>query len=342
MFYLLRPLFIVALFYSASFLYGQKEVAVLGFWNVENLFDTVNDPYKLDEEFTPGGTYAWDDERYRHKLQRLSEVISQIGREHSPHGLSLLGMCEVENERVLEDLVNMPLLARHNFKYVLIEGPDARGIDPCLLYNPAYFTLHNASSHRVGLSDTSHSTRDVLLAEGEFGGEKMAVIVCHWPSRRGGELASRRNRVAAAIVVKRLCDNVLRKNAGTKIVIMGDLNDDPVSYSVRDILGAKPQTLNIRPAMLYNTMAPLYLKGVGTLAWNDSWNLFDQIILNGSWLKGKGWQFEEAYVFNRPFLVNEQGNFRGYPFRTFSGGIYTAGYSDHFPSFITITRSKQQ
>jgi hypothetical protein len=320
---------------------SDASLRVIAFWNLENLYDTLDDPLKNDNEFLPGGSYRWTGERYWAKIDRLSEVISKMGTDVDPLGPSLLGVCEVENASVLSDLVKAPRIKKREYRFVLIEGPDARGVDPALIYNPKHFKLSHAKSYGVRLyGDTAHRTRDILLVCGEMDGEPLAVLVNHWPSRRGGELLSRRNRIAAARVAKRVADSVVRSEHRTKVVMLGDFNDDPVSESIVKHLGTYGAAEVRKDGTFFNATEKPYKEGIGTLAWQDSWNLFDQIILNPLWLdtEKRGWRYHDVRIYNKVYLRSDHGNFKGYPFRTYSGGNYTGGYSDHFPSYIIIRR----
>ncbi len=318
-------------------------IAAVGFWNVENLYDTINDPMKQDEEFTPEGTYAWSGPRYWTKIDHLAEVISQMATDATPDGLAMLGLCEIENKSCLNDLVKHPKLKSRNYQVVLIEGPDARGVDPGFLYNPNYFKLTKALSYHVKVvTDTAHKTRDQLVVTGSLNGEAVAVIVNHWPSRRGGEDLSRPNRIEAAKVARHIADSITKAAPGTKIMIMGDLNDDPTNESVKHYLKTYNDLNRTKDDEYYNPMEDLFNKGIGTLAWQDSWNLFDQIMLNKPLLPSgyKTFQYYNVRVFNKPFLKSDFGNFKGYPFRTYSGAAYTAGYSDHFPVFVLLVKER--
>jgi len=319
-------------------------ISAIGFWNVENLYDTLNDKWKNDEEFTPFGTNAWNGERYRKKIQHLSETIAQMGTDVTPDGLAILGLCEVENKYVVRDLVNAPALKKRNYQYVHIEGPDARGVDPSFIYNPAYFKVVKAVSYPVKLvTDSNHKTRDILVVSGLLVGEPLSILVNHWPSRRGGEMLSRPNRNAAAKVARRIADSITAANPKAKVAIMGDLNDDPVNESVKTHIGTYDKPGRKAGTLYFNPMERLFKDGIGTLAWNDSWNLFDQILINQTFAGGdfSGWQYYNVRVFNKAFLKSDFGNFKGYPFRTYSGGSYTGGYSDHFPVYILIAREKK-
>lgn len=336
---------LVSLFMQAQVLEKGKNyfVAAIGFWNVENLYDTLNDPVKDDEEFLPTGTNAWTGKRYWEKINHLSKVISEMAVDANPDGLAILGLCEIENKNVLKDLVNDPQLKSRNYQYILIEGPDARGVDPALLYNPNYFKVFKTVTYRLTLpTDSSHKTRDQLVVSGSFGGEPMAIIVNHWPSRRGGELASRANRIAAGQMARHIADSITKFNPATKVVIMGDLNDDPDNESVKKHLKTASDIHKVHEGEYFNPMESLHKQGIGTLAWQDSWNLFDQTILSKALLPTgyKTFQYYKAFVFNKPYLKSDFGNFKGYPFRTYSGGAYTAGYSDHFPVYFLMVKEK--
>jgi hypothetical protein len=322
---------------------GAYYLAAIGFWNVENLYDTLNDPWKNDDDFTPEGINAWTGERYWTKIDHLATVIGQMATDITPDGLAILGLCEIENKSVVKDLIQSRHLKKRNYQLVHIEGPDARGVDPSFIYNPAYFSVKKAVSHRVKLfTDSAHKTRDILVVSGTFGGEPLAVLVNHWPSRRGGELLSRANRNGAAKIARHIADSILKEDSLTKIVIMGDLNDDPVNESVKKHIGTFSDLKKQKEDLFYNPMEKLYKEGTGTLAWQDSWNLFDQIILNKAWFPNdfRSWQYYQVRIFNKEFLKTDFGNFKGYPFRTYSGGTYTAGYSDHFAAYIIIAKER--
>src|SRR6218665_1214980 len=315
-------------------------LSAIGFWNVENLYDTINDPWKNDEEFTPGGTNAWNSQRYSAKIEHLAEVISKMATDVTPDGLALMGLCEVENKNVVQDLVSSPLLKSRQYRVVHIEGPDARGIDPALVYNPDYFKVSRSLAYKVRLPDSAHKTRSILVVSGVFLGEPVVVLVNHWPSRRSGELASMQNRRAAALVARRIADSVMAKQPKIRLILMGDLNDDPVDESVKKTIGTYGDMAKAEEGKLFNPMEKLHADGIGTLAYKDNWNLFDQVLLSKAWLPGnyESWQYYAVRVFNKPFLKNASGRFKGYPFRTYSGSKYTGGYSDHFPVYIIIAK----
>lgn len=317
-------------------------ISAIGFWNVENLYDTLNDQWKNDEDFTPAGRNGWTGERYRTKITHLAEVISKMATDVTPDGLTMMGLCEIENKSVVVDLVNSPALKNRHYKIVHIEGPDARGVDPSFIYNPAFFKVIKSLSYSVKLKpDSNHKTRDILVISGMLSGEAVTVLVNHWPSRRGGETQGRQNRNSAATVARRITDSVTRENPQARILIMGDFNDDPINESIKKIVGTCNDIDSLNGDQYFNAMEKLYKEGVGTLAWQDSWNLFDQILLNKNWLTPTtGWQYHSTRVFNKDFLKNDYGRYKGYPLRTYTGAKYTGGYSDHFPVFILVKKEK--
>jgi len=345
--------FFSLVFFCPAFLFSQKEVkpneykvASIGFYNLENLFDTIDSPTTNDADFLPGGRLLWNTEKYISKQKNMAKVVSQLATELSPDGLALLGVAEIENKKVLEDLVAQPELKSRNYKIVHFDSPDERGIDVGLLYQPKYFTLLGARSVPVPLrdpkTDSLDFTRDILYAVGNLEGDKIHVMVGHWPSRRGGESGSEWARKSAAGVCRGLADSILSADANAKIVIMGDLNDDPPNKSVAQVLNAKGSTENLKDGELYNTMYDHFKNGDGTLAYRDSWNLFDQIIVSQGLVSKKlgGWQLYKSKVFRQPWLLQTEGAFRGYPFRTYVGDIFINGYSDHLPVYIFLLKKK--
>jgi hypothetical protein len=316
-------------------------IANIGFWNVENLYDTLNDVWKNDEDFTPSGKNVWNGARYRTKIDRLAEVIQVMGTDASPDGMAVMGLCEIENKGVVLDLVRSKRIASRNYQVVHIEGPDARGVDPSFIYNPSYFKVSKAVSYHVTIvTDSAHKTRDILVVSGSFVGEPMTFLVNHWPSRRGGEMASRPNRNAAAKVARHIADSVSAADPKAKIIIMGDLNDDPTNVCVKEVIGTYGEIKDAEKGKYFNPMEKPFKEGIGTLSWNDSWNLFDQTLLNEPFLPRnyETWQYYHVRIFNKAFLKSDFGNFKGGTFRTYGGSTYLGGYSDHFPVFITIAK----
>lgn len=339
--------------YRASFLLvflmvcaGQAQkrytTRTIAFYNVENLFDTVNDSLIFDDDWTPKGKYRWTTERYLNKVAHIARVLSEIGAEVTQTSPDIIGLCEVENKQVLSNLVAHPNLRRGNYGMVHFDSPDERGIDVALLYKKAVFLPTSFASHRLLLYDEEgvrDYTRDQLVVGGLLDREQMYFIVNHWPSRSGGEARSRPHRIAAAKLNRNILDSLSRHDYGTSIISMGDLNDDPVDHSLKKILktsGRSTTTLG----QLFNPMERLYRKGEGTLVYRDQWNLFDQFFFTSGLLQTveNRYRFWKAGIFRPNYLVVPEGKYKGYPFRTFSSGNYTGGYSDHFPVYMYLIR----
>jgi hypothetical protein len=321
----------------------QYKVAVVAFYNLENFYDTVDNPNINDEDFLPNGVKNYNSKIYNTKVEHLATVISQIGTDVNPDGVAMIGVAEIENDTVLNDLIHHPLLLHRNYGIVHYDSKDIRGVDVALLYNPKYFTVISSKKLFVRLpngSKSSYFTRDVLHVEGILNGDTIHVFVNHWPSRVGGEQRSEPGRAAAAEVDKQAIDSIEKYNANAKIIVMGDLNDDPVSPSVVKVLNAKENTKDVQPGGLYNPWVDLYKKGIGTLAYNDAWGLFDQIIVSYAWLDKdqSGYFFYQPHIFNKEFMVENIGKYKGYPMRTWDGNVYRGGYSDHFPTYIILLK----
>lgn len=335
------------LFTSFSTVAQEKKqsfkVAVIGFYNLENFYDTLNNPLVDDEEFLPDGPKNYNGKIYWDKVDKLAKVLSLMGTDITPDGAALLGVAEIENDTVLKDLVQHPLLKKNNYQTVHYDSKDARGVDVGLLYNPKYFKVDTSAPLFVQLpggSKDAYFTRDVLWVKGKLDGEVIHVYVNHWPSRRGGEERSMPARMAAAQVVKNHMDSIAKVNGFQKVVIMGDLNDDPVSPSIIEVLKARGKEIEVKPGGLYNPWMDLYKKGIGTLAYQDAWGLFDQIIISHAWLnkQQEGFFFLRAHILNREFMVENIGRYKGYPMRTWDGNTYRGGYSDHFPTYVVMLK----
>ncbi len=321
----------------------QMRAGVIAFYNLENLFDTLDTPGVIDTEFTPESPKRWNSERYWAKIDKLAEVISKLGSHEKVPGPAIIGLCEMENRAVLEDLVKSPRISHLNYEIVHYDSPDRRGVDVAMLYQPRYFKVTNSRSVSLivnGDEGTRLYTRDQLQVSGIFDGEPMHFIVNHWPSRRGGEDRSRPLRNEAARLTRSLVDSIMKIEKDAKVLVMGDLNDDPNNESVRLHLKARDDQNRLKPDQLFNAMGVHFKRGIGTLAYRDQWNLFDQIIITQTFLdkKQKGYRYHSSRVFNESFLAQPEGRFKGYPFRTYVGDNYHGGYSDHFPVYILIVK----
>ncbi len=330
--------------------FSQKkefQVAVVGFYNLENLFDTLDSPDTDDREFLPTGGNNWTPEVYQDKQKNMARVISELGTETSPDGIAILGVGEVENRLVLEDLVKQPALADRHYQIVHYDSPDERGIDVGLIYQPKYFRVTGSRAIPLilyGEDGERNFTRDILYVAGMLDGEPLHILVNHWPSRRGGEKATRPMRNAAALICKNVADSLMALDPAAKVIITGDLNDDPNSPSVQDVLACKNEKKEVRKGDLFNPMNEFFVQGYGTLAYQDSWNLFDQIIISHGLTtqRQEGYRFHEATVYKKPYLIQQTGQYKGYPFRTFDFGNYIGGYSDHFPVYLTLVKAKKE
>lgn len=325
---------------------AKLKVAVAGFYNLENLFDTIVDPDTnkiLQEDFTPVGYKNWNTPKYMEKLGNMAKVISEMGTSASPDGVAMLGVCEIENRLVLEDLIKQPALAKRNYKIVHHESPDRRGIDVGFIYNPKYFTVSGSKNYRLTLPDNPNwRTRSQLLVSGTIEGEEIHYIVCHWPSRRGGAAKSNHKRVAAGKLAKHISDSLTSINPNAKIVVMGDLNDYPHNESITEALGAHGKIKELEGNDFFNPMEKMDKDGVGTHFWNDTPGVFDQMIVSNGLIPKKNnfdeFKFYKAQVYRKNYLFQKEGNYKGYPFRTYVGATYTGGYSDHLPVFMLLVK----
>ena len=247
------------------------------------------------------------------------------------------------NDTVLNDLIANSAIKARGYHYVHYDSRDLRGVDVGLIYNPKYFTVEDSRKLFVLLpsgSKTSFLTRDVLWVKGKLNGETVHVFVNHWPSRLGGEERSAPARAAAAMVDKKFMDSIQKEDVNAKIIMMGDLNDDPISPSLTKVIGAKDDSAKVKPGGFYNPWVDMYKKGIGTLAYQDAWGLFDQIIISQSWLNKDqpGFFFYKQHIFNQEYLIENIGKYKGYPMRTWDGNTYRGGYSDHFPTYLIMLK----
>ena len=342
---LLLPLFF--LFVTSQAQKKQYKSAIIGFYNLENLFDTIDNTLINDEEFLPSGIRNYNTAIYRDKLKKLASVIAQIGTAYTPDGPAILGVAEIENDTVLNDLIKETQLKKRNYQFVHYDSKDARGVDVGLLYNPTYFSVIASDKLFVSLptgSKDAYYTRDILWVKGKLNGELIHLYVNHWPSRSGGEKRSEPGRIAAAAVCRKHIDSILLKEPNAKIVVMGDLNDDPTNKSVEKVLKAVDKDQLDQQGALFNPWLDLFRNGIGTLAYQDAWGLFDQIIVSKQWLNKdqSGFFLYQPHVFNKEFLVENNGRYKGYPMRTWDGNSYRGGYSDHFPTYLLIVKELEK
>jgi hypothetical protein len=320
----------------------QHRVYGVAFYNLENLFDTINTNGSYDLEFSPKGARQWDSRKYNSKIHNLAYAISKMATSTTPKGPAIIGVSEVENKSVLDDLVADPQISAWNLQVVHHDSPDRRGVDVSLLYNPRFFRFESVTNHTLVIEGKpDFRTRDQMCVTGLLGNTRVSIIVNHWPSRLGGQEQSSYLREAAAALSKHIADSVWAVDPNRGVIIMGDLNDDPDDRSTRQVLGAKKTTDGVEPHGFYNPWwSILRDKGIGTLAYKSAWNLFDQIIISGNLLESNCGEddarFFKAMVHNHDFLIDTEGSRQGYPLRTYSGGVWLNGYSDHFPTEIFL------
>ena len=312
----------------------------VAFYNLENLFDTINNNGKYDKEFSPQGSYKWDGKKYWQKIHNIGYAISQLTNARTPNGPAVIGVSEIENITVLEDLVKDEAIKDWNLKICHHDSPDARGVDVGLLYNPKLFRVINVTNHRLVVPELpKFKTRDQMCVVGLMGGRRIAIIVNHWPSRRGGEKESSWLREAAASLSKSIADSLYKIDPKMGVVVMGDLNDDPHNKSVAETLGAVKKKEQTVAGGFFNPFWEKLDKGIGSYIYRGSWDLFDQIIVNKNLVDGaSGLKFVGAEVHNKSFLIQEDGQYKGYPKRTFSSGAWNGGFSDHLPTEIYLAR----
>ncbi|MDL2241434.1 endonuclease/exonuclease/phosphatase family protein [Bacteroidales bacterium OttesenSCG-928-L03] len=336
-------LLFLVLFLSLTVFSQEKQLVpyAIAFYNLENLFDTINGNGNYDLEYSPQGAKKWDSQKYNAKLKNMAEVMSKLAKESCPMGPAIIGVSEIENKGVLDDLVKTAPLNRQNLQVIHYDSPDLRGVDVALLYNPALFVPVSSRSFRLVIPDMpDFKTRDPLLVSGFMDGEKFHILVNHWPSRSRGQKQSEHLRIATAQLNRDVCDSLRLAEPDSKIIVMGDLNDDPQDPSVYKVLGAKYKRKDVKDGDLYNPLAEIYAKGVGSLGYQGKWNLFDQIVISDN-LLGKDrstFKLWKSEIFNRDFLIAQEGQYKGYPLRTHSGNTFLNGYSDHFPVIIYLIK----
>lgn len=307
----------------------------IAFYNIENLFDIHNDPFTNDDDFLPTSDKRWTQKKYDRKIYKIGSVISQIGTDENATPPAIIGLAEVENKRVLKDLLASKDLQSINYDYVHYNSLDERGIDVALIYNKDVFTVNSSETFNIFITDEDGEidfTRDVLLVSGMLGGEEIHIIVNHWPSRREGEEASSYKRVLAAQKNIEVVNRLKQENPNSKIIVMGDFNDNPDDDSVEELVAG---------ANLYNPMQNLRSIDKGSLNHDFNWNVFDQIMLSINFLETKPstLKFSDANIFDSKFLTQYNGKYKGQPYRTFVGKKYKGGFSDHFPVFIELRKT---
>lgn len=347
----------VVLFVMASVAFAQEKkysLYAVGFYNQENLFDTCHDNGKNDYDFTPTGSYKWNTLKYTHKLRNMARALADMGTDKTPLGCAFIGMAEVENDNVLNDLIAQEPLAARGMQYIHHEGPDARGIDCALLYNPKQFHPYNhfIKQYVYENGDISHATRPFLCVQGKMANEDVTVVVCHWPSRG----VEGKFRDWGGKQVRALTDSIVAAQPEMKVFVMGDMNDDPDNTSMAKFLGARREMKEVEQGDFYNPWWNILRKdNRGTLSYQGAWNLFDQVVMSKNLLatqKAKDHKdyrkstmqncetlkFYQNDIFQRDYLMQNDGKYKGTPKRTTAGGVWLDGFSDHLPVVVYLIK----
>ena len=319
----------------------------VGFYNLENLFDTCHDEGHNDYEYLPEGRNKWTGLKYTHKLRNMARVLADMGTDRLPLGCAAIGVSEVENAKCLTDLCNQEPLKERNMQFVHIEGPDQRGVDCALIYNPKLFQVRDAKLVPyiyVRPEDSLHATRGFLTVSGTMAGEHVTIIVNHLPSRFSNSFY----REEGGRQLYELKQQLMAEDPEVKLLIMGDMNDDPQDKSMAVQLGAKRKMKDVEaPAGLWNPWWDVLASGTGTLQYQGAWNLFDQIILSHSLLDIDGrkdysslklWNY---HIFTRDYLFQKEGKYKGNTLRTHAGGVWLDGYSDHLPTVVYLIKEQK-
>lgn len=345
---------IVLLLSTVTYAQKTQQNYVIGFYNLENLFDTYDDPVKNDSEFLPEGKNKWTQAKYEKKLHNMAKVIRAMA-DNNKRWHTILGISEIENRLVIEDLVSQPEIADANYEIVHYDSPDRRGVDVALLYKPDQFTYLDSESipfdfnSDIDFSDTDTSyfkTRDILMVHGLIAGEHFAFYVAHLPSRVGGKGGNLRSR--GAEIIYNHSREMEAKYPGIKIVAMGDMNDNPTDDSMAKYLHGQERLENVTPTEFYSPYISMLKAGYGSLCYQGVWSIYDLELVNYNLAhapdgglkiqpvtKNHGKEYY-GVVFKRPWMTTQKGQYKGYPFRTFSNGAFVGGYSDHYPTYIVI------
>lgn len=307
------------------------------FYNVENLFDTLDQANTQDEEYTPQSRKQWNTQRYHERLNHTADVILAYDTTNLPE---LVGLCEVENRGVVEDLTELTALKANGYQIVHEDSPDNRGIDVALLYEPAHFEYVSHQTYRIKLPGDRPNTRDILHVTGKVaGGELLHVFVNHWPSRSGGKERSEPKRMLVADKLREVIDGIQAEDKDAKILVMGDLNDHPIDKSVYESLNARHNKKPNNEGELYNLMFEYHEQGTGTHNYKGEWGVLDHLIVSHSLLKAKkglSCEMDAGKIHKQDFFLYTRKDGSKVPNRTYGGDNYYGGYSDHLPVVVEM------
>ncbi len=321
---------------------AQKQL-LIAFYNQENLFDTIDDPHKNDNEFLPTAKNNWNTEKYTNKINHIARVIGSM---NEGKGADILGMCEVENATVLTDLTKDKQLSKMKYSYVHFEGPDERSIDNALLYQSKKITLATAYAYPVVFKDAPKSkTRDILLVKltEKKSKKSFVVLVNHFPSRLGGQKESDSKRATTAKVLRSIYDSISKADPTLPVIIMGDFNDEPTDVSISKVLKARGNMGELLGNDLFNTTYALKEQKLGSYFYRNVWSALDQIILSNNMVNCTGkmcYKPQSVTYYKQDWMLETEGKHKGTPLRTFAGPKYLNGYSDHLPIYILIEIKK--
>ncbi|MCR4859291.1 MAG: endonuclease/exonuclease/phosphatase family protein [Bacteroidales bacterium] len=327
---------------------------VIGFYNLENLFDTYHDDGKNDYEYLPDGANQWTEAKYARKLTNMASVIKAM-KEDNKVWHAILGVSEIENRHVLEDLVAQPEISEADYQIVHYDGPDSRGVDVALLYRPDVFkVLESRSIPFTFDSDIVFSmneeeqaafrTRDILMVRGLLGGEMFAFFVAHLPSRLGGKGQDLRSRGGEIMYQESM--KLMAEYPDIKIVAMGDMNDNPSDDSMLKYMRAREHVSEVGPEDFFSPFLSMLKAGYGSLAYQGAWNIYDILVVNANLVHARRGTLgiipivKNKYygrIFHKPFMTQQEGQYKGTPFRTYSSGTFVGGYSDHYPTYIVVS-----
>ena len=310
----------------------MAQTTIIGFYNCENYYDTLHQLHTLDQDYLPNSDRKYTQVVYQNKSSHLAQVIAAIGKIDGGKGIALMGLAEVENKQVLIQLINDPHIKKYHYQFIHLDSKDPRGIDVALIYNPSEFLPYQYQP--FSLSDANHfvqnATRDILYIKGKLANQWVHILVNHWPSRRGPR-SSEDKRIWASRICKKIIDSVQLIDPGAQIIVMGDFNDNPSNKSIKML-------------KMNNPFLKLFQNGMGSIAYGDSWNLFDQILLSTNWGQANKQTFVltnyKPAIYTNSEMIESIGRYRGYPKRTYNGNEFRGGYSDHFPVALIFTLKK--
>ena len=350
----LTALLLLLVLVPASALAQGRKSYVIGFYNLENLFDTYHDEGKNDYEYLPDGANEWTEFKYEKKLANMARVIRAMRDENKAYH-AILGVSEIENRHVLEDLVAQEAIADAHYQIVHYDGPDRRGVDVALLYRPELFTVLESksipftfdSALDFGMTKEEQDafrTRDLLMVRGLLGGEMFAFFVAHLPSRLGEKSGALRSRGGEMMYQESL--RLMQEYPGIKIVAMGDMNDNPTDDSMAIYMHGREKPEDVGPMDFFSPFVSMLKAGYSSLYYRGENNIYDIIVVNEALLNAPKGTLRirpivkkkyYARIFNPPFMVQQEGQYAGQPLRTFSNGAFVGGYSDHFPTSISVS-----